>query len=364
MLITGKIRCYYCGSPIDMENQTVLNEYTLREEHSGDNYKLDIQFKVSDNAIEKVGNLLLGNGTSNAVLNFRNRAADTVLGQPPQLVGSQPESSPELKKLPEKVAEADEKFQETESRKVIDLDEVFPIDDRLELKVKDFKGKTKAEQQRRFILIYVWGYNKHFSSPVPSRKLIISASREKKLWGTSFGNLITRLKDDVLIETKDGFKLSPIGDKEVVTIVQEIKNSELVGFDYQDSRSSRKPSLKKKVEQNSQNEIGGLIEKWESQSKDLGDFDIKSLHTIKSRQKIQFGLWVLEKVLAINSARLDAVIEFLYQVFPTIGGDRQSLKNSVTNNKYIGRTAQGECFLTKEGEKDIENLLPAGLKIV
>ncbi len=360
-LIPGKTKCFYCGSQIAIENKAPMNEYSLHEEHSGDTYKLDVQFKVSDTAIEKVGGLLLGNGTSNVVLNFRSRSKEKEIEKPPALLPPQPQLEANLEKPDVNVEGVGVRTIRQDSQ--VSLDEVFPVDDRLEVKIIDFKGKTKSEQQRRFILIYIWGYNKHFGSPVPSRQILISASRDKKLWGTSFSNLITRLKADVLIEAKDGLKLSPLGEKEVVKIIEEIKNNEIVGSDYQETKSPRKATMRKKGEQNTQEEIHTLVAEWKTKNIDLGSFDVKALHSSMSRQKVQFGLWILENRLGLESAPLDAVIEFLLQVFPTIGGNQQSLKNSVTNKKYIGRTAQGECFLTPDGERDIESLLPEELKI-
>jgi len=122
---------------------------------------------------------------------------------------------------------------------------IFKNDDRLEIKLVDFKGKTKAEQKRRLVLLYVWGYNRQFDQPAPSRSPIIQLAKDKRLWDNTFSHQITRMRDDVLIESDDGIRLSPGAKTEIKEILIELQNNELKGYDYQAVKNTSKAISKR-----------------------------------------------------------------------------------------------------------------------
>jgi len=360
-LLPGKSKCLICGTSImrGIHPSSSLNEYSFEEEQEEGTYKRQIYLKFSDVAIDKAGQYLaryiqpwpprevIGPGTE-------------VTRTAPALEAG-PEPSVEAEVVPASTVAPQPAQQPSDEYDWVDT-YTFKDGDRLEIKLVDFKGKTKAEQKRRLVLLYVWGYNRHFGQPVPSRSPMIQLAKDKKLWDNTFSHQITRMRDDVLIESDDGIRLSPGAKAEVDKVLRELQDGGLKGYDYQAVKPPRKTSRRGRKSKAALEAIQSQVDQWIAAEVDLGSFDVRQLQTAFQRQKVQFGLWVLKKKLGVKNAPLDAVVKYITQEFPTMGGSARSLKDSVTGQTFVGRTPQGERFLTQRGEEDIEALLPEDLK--
>jgi hypothetical protein len=207
----------------------------------------------------------------------------------------------------------------------------------------------------------VWGYNQCFGKPISSREPIASLAKQKNLWDTTFSHLITQMGIELLVENEDGIRIAPGAKSRVEQILQEL-HTDSKGYDYRAAKTQRTTSQRGRKPKGTLDAIQSQVEQWKATAPDLSGFDVRELKDVKSRQKIQFGLWVLKKKLNVEKAPLDVVVEYVVQTFPTMGGTTRSLKSSVANQKFVGRTPQGERFLTSDGEIDIEALLPDSLK--
>jgi hypothetical protein len=360
-LFPDKSKCLVCGMSIMSvpSPSSSFNEYLFEEEQTTGSYKRQVHLKFSDMAIDKAGQYLaryIQPWPPGEVKGPGAEVPQTAPALESGLESVEAETTPASTPTVQSAQQPMDKYSWIDSY-------IFRNDDRLEIKLVDFKGSTKAEQKRRMILLYTWGYDRHFNQPVPSRKHITQLAREKKLWDTALSHQITRMKDDMLIEGDDGsIRLAPGAAAEVDQILAELQNRELKGYDYQTTKTARKKSRRGRKSKATLEAIQSQVEQWLANGVDLAGFDPRELQNALSRQKVQFTLWVLRKTHRVESAPPDAVVKYATRAFPTMGGTEQSLKNSVANCKYVGRTPQGELFLTPDGEQDIEVLLSGALK--
>lgn len=360
LLLAHKSKCLVCGSPLVTSSDSVShqNEYSFEEERTNSDYKRQVRLKFTDSAIDKVGQYLPTYIFTGSSLTLPNK--DTSLPrETPSLSANVGTEQPIPPVYPNSIQE--EGMQQTvDSSKVGWTDKyIFRNGERLEIKLTDFKGKTRKDQMRRFILLFVWGYNNCFAEPVPNREPITQMAKELNVWDTTFSHLITQMQKDVLLKSDDGIRLTPGTDYEIKTILDELQDSTIKGFNLRSAKSSRKSGASQPKVDNKNNT---LVKEWLQKPLDLGGYDVRELEKAQPRQHVQFGLWVLKNKLQVEHAYLDAVVNFTLQAFPKIGGVAKSMKNAVTNKKYVGRTPTGECYLTTEGENDIKSLLPESLK--
>jgi hypothetical protein len=350
-----------CGTSVasDTHPSSNLNEYSFEEQQAEGTYKRQVHLKFSDVAIDKAGQYLAGYIQPWPPRGIPGPGAEVALTTPALEAG--PELPVETETVPALATVAQPAQQPLDEYGWVD-DYVFREGDRLEIKLVDFKGKTKAKQKRRLVLLYVWGYNRKFDKPVPSRSPIIQLAKDKKLWDNTFSHQITRMTDDMLIESDDGIRLSPGAKTEINEVLRELQDSELKGYDYQAAKPRRKRSRRGRRSKVALEAIQSQVDQWKVSEIGLSDFDVRELETAYARQKVQFGLWVLKRKLGVDNAPLSAVVKYIVERFPTMGGSISSLRNSVTREEFVGRTSQGECFLTPKGEEDIEALLPENLK--
>ena len=354
-LFPGKTRCLICGASVAVAASISpkFNEYLLEEEISDGSSKRKIHLKMSDTAIGAVGEHLdryLQPWSQPEIMTkpqVRTPAlpaleAGTTISKTDETTVS-PVSSSGTTEAADKYAWAD--------------DYIVKVDDQIDIKITDFKGKTKTEQQRRFVLLFVWGYQRHFDVPVPDRKPIIRMAKRLNVWNTSFSDCVTHMERDLLIKNTVGLMLAPGAVKEVNQILDDLQKTELKGH-----TSSNRPNKKSSDKTPKENSVEALLQDWTSKDIDLAGFDVRELQKANARQKVEFGLWILKVKLGVEKARLGVVISFVTQKYPTIGGNVGTLQNAARDKKYIVRTLQGECVLTHKGEEDIEALLPESLK--
>lgn len=360
LLVVNKSKCLVCGTPLVSFPIPPLsyNEYSFEEERTDGNYKRQVRLKFTDTAIDKVGQYLPNSLFTDPPLAFPGQNAPPLVKTPSIPINS---SDNENERLVSSIVHQednrieDNRINDTQTDWIEQY--VFKNGERLEIKLTDFKGKTRKEQMRRFVLLFVWGYNKYFSQPVPNREPITRSAKELNVWDTTFSHLITQLEKKVLVKSDDGIRLAPGANSEITTLLQDLQDSSIRGISLRSTKTTRKSAtLQSKTDTNA------LVTEWLQKPSNLDNYDVRELGNIQARQKVQFGLWVLKKKYGVDHAPLDAVVDFTLKAFPQIGGNARSMKNAVANKKYVGRTSQQECYLTAEGEKDIQSLLPESLK--
>ena len=93
---------------------------------------------------------------------------------------------------------------------------------------KDFKGTTWAEQQKRFIILYTWAYNKAFNKPVPNKGHFKTVAQSASVYDQfNFSNYLNAILKKELSPTSNGFILSSDGERENKKILEEIDNQDV-----------------------------------------------------------------------------------------------------------------------------------------
>ncbi len=182
LLVPGKTCCFVCGNPLVSKElpQTQMNEFTLEEKQTTKSASRRINGRLSDDAFGQAAALFGGMSPSRLV----HQSAE-INSPPSKKLLSLPQDNPD---------EADqvvEGYHSVEQSSTLSGNEddrdrafqFFEVDGEAELvaKVTDYKGKTKKEQQQRFILVYVWAFLHIFGRAVPSKEHINSAAKRSVL---------------------------------------------------------------------------------------------------------------------------------------------------------------------------------------
>lgn len=345
--------CAYCGnSVLSQGNNQTLNEYSFLEERDGDKYKRSVNLKATNVAVENLSGLIISNSQpSFGVLPIPSKNSERVSVQPDERL-LLPSSSEEEESLVQTPKDGHEPFD-------LVKDYIFPLDGNLEVKLTNFRGNSNADNQRRFILLFVGGYQYHFPNQVSTRTQIIERAKGLDLWNSSFSNVITNLGKEFLIESEDGLRLSPTGKQEAIKIINEIVTPNESISNNNPTKQGRKNKGNKPTPDGEKEQ---KINAWINLLGEIKNFDARDLQKSSNRQKLQFGLWVLKKTAKVEQIPLPLLLDFIIKAFPKIGGTKDSLRRSIGENKFFGKTHSGEYFLTKEGEADIEQLLPEEIK--
>lgn len=188
LLIPGKTRCFVCGNSLVSKelSQTQMNEFTLEEKQTTKSASRRINARLSDDAFGQAASLFGGMPSSRLV---------------PQTKRDTPPPLQKLLPLPQdnqnEVDQAVEGYSADQSSTPLsnkdDRDRAlcfFEVDGEAELvaKITDYKGKSKKEQQQRFILVYVWAFQHIFIRAVPSKEHINNAAKKSVLYDQNFAN--------------------------------------------------------------------------------------------------------------------------------------------------------------------------------
>lgn len=172
MLVRDKQICFVCGQALVSESAVPgrFNEFTLEENHTENSASRLIKGRFSDDAVAHAATLLSGFTRSSPVapsvpthqpaLNPLDTASNQEPGQSNKLTDEQEQTHLQ------NTLDAEEQDGADRSRALKLFrqhgeNEVIP-------KLVDFKGKSWREQQRRFIILYVWAHNEIVGHPVPS----------------------------------------------------------------------------------------------------------------------------------------------------------------------------------------------------
>lgn len=346
--------CPFCGTETVPKTTTeAINEYTFLEEKEGDKYKRSVSLKASNLAVEKLAKIIIT--SPQPLLGPTTKLPEDSLiksfdaNQQPLLTPANDSNIKSEFITPTTTSEPYELIK----------DYIFPLDGNLEVKLGNFQGNSIGENQQRFILLFVGSFHFYFHDQVPTRTLLLKKAKDLGLWDTNFSKNIAKLGKVYLIETSDGLRLSPTGKQEIVKIVNEILDPNTISTSNNLVKPGRKPNRNKPKTGEKDNQE---INEWKIKLGDLANYEVRELGKLSVRQKLQFGLWVLEKKVGINRVQLAKLIKFINIVFPTLGSTAESLRKSVKMGKYFQKTDAGEIFLTKDGQSDIEALLSEDLK--
>lgn len=349
LLIPGKTHCFVCGNSLVSKElpQTQMNEFTLEEKQTTKSAYRRINGRFSDDAFGQAAALFGGMSTSNLI----SQSAE--INSPPQKLLPLPQDNQDEGDQAVEDYSADQSSTPLSNKD--DKDRAlrfFEVDGEAELvaKITDYKGKSKKEQQQRFILVYVWAFQHIFSRAVPSKEHINNAAKKSVLYDNNFANHFGQTSKEFLMLREAGYKINSPGIARVNEIIDEMDNSDLEGFAYWKgtSKTARKrSSLSKEDEQK--------IKQWLEMPTTIDQFDVRKIGGASNLAA--FAIWIITKKLSVeNAVKPKEAYSYLKGKYQTIAVTSNTFSMALSRNlNKFKKTPDGLYFLTEETQREVES---------
>lgn len=357
MLVPDKAFCFACGQTLAVttnESSTQLNKYVRDVKQNGKNYEEHIELSVTDHAVSELAPFIGAEMMPRPSQNLYHAPSQKSSTIPARKTVSTNEIFTESQELPQLPANAADEIQETQTINDNALSRYFEVDGEfLIARVKDFKGKTRADQQRHFILLYADAYYRDFRKPVPSKDHFKTAAhRASVLDPTNFPKYLNQLTRKYLSEIGGGYKLNDDGDKEVKHIIAMMEDENVdAGFEYW----TRSPSSGTKRQRHSKDDKDKLKE-WVLEDVQIGKLEVCDI--TKPRDYAMVALFIiihqLQKAQAVS---WNDAYYFFKEKFQTISVTSQAFSRAMANpnnTKYF-RQSGAQYFLTSEGQQTVKS---------
>jgi hypothetical protein len=358
-LVLGKSICLYCGQPLMIiDKQTQSNTFTRYRKQEGQDFEEEIKINMTDHAVTELAPFVAGQ-----IIPRDSRYPDS----PPRFrtVNEKQLTSPladnnddysdaEYNAGDEEPAESDldlESSEATQNAKSSAYKYFEKNGEKMVVKEKDFKGKDRKEQQKRFLLLYTAAYFHYFQKPVPPKDEYRKAAKAVNLYNhknfTTYLNLVT---GKFMFSLTEGFKLNTSGEKEVERIIKEIENEQVkAGYPYWERTSQPTKQLRLTKEDKSK------ITKWVESEVNLGKLQIGDLK--KGLDYALVGIWILTVHLKKEKAvRWIDVYYYLKEKFTTIKATPNAFVLALRGSnadEYIVKTGD-LLYLNSQGIKKVE----------
>lgn len=217
----------------------------------------------------------------------------------------------------------------------------------------DLKGKSKKEQQVRFILLLV-GAHEDLGGNLVTKEGVLAAATRSRINDKNFSGYLRHLGEWVIYADAK-LKLNPTGRRRAGEILNEVRDQQLPGgFQYWNpsAKSSRGATSRLSKEEQA------VVEEWITKDVDLGKIQIAALGPT---DLATVALWLLTHRLNVTRAvKPGLAYEYLSRKFSTIRADRHgftdALGKSSRNRGRFGRNDKGEYFPTPDGVAAAEAL--------
>lgn len=348
LLRANKSRCLKCGTPIvDIGSmQSPMNEYLLDEKQTTKSSSRRISVRATNEAI------------AHLIPMFGLQSQPShILIQTPTVKKVQPGLLPQSLQVPSEEDSITESTQVVEpvqiSEDTVDkISRFFEADgeDSLTAKVIDFKGKTKKEQQKRFIILYTWAYQHHFNQPLPSKEHMYAAAKKSKLFDNNFQRYLDEVIREHLYPVGSGHKLNSQGLVSANKIVEEMGDTAKIGVDYW--KGNLRPKMKRGILSKEEEQ---RISDWISLDLDYGKLDIRNLGS--STNCAMFALWALtRKLQVIPAVKPKMAYQYLKGKFTTVPIKLKSFTSAlsrISNASKFKKNEDGLYYITEEAEREV-----------
>lgn len=359
-LVPGKTFCFSCGQPLAATTlpQPQSNKYVRDIKQRGESYEEHTELNMSDHAVSELAPFIAGQVLPRAIRNPSYPSRPNQYIVPPQ------EASPannlleerEIPQLPSPPAEP----QQLEAG-TIGASRYFERDgDFLVATEKDFKGKTWADQQRHFILLYASAYYEVFQQLVPSKEHFRAAAEKASVNDTNnFTRYVGELTREHLAEVSDGYKLNRRGEREVRNITASMENEQVEpGYEYW----TRTPTTKKRYRLSKEDQ--SRLEEWAQESVELGQLNVRDIK--KPRDYAMLALWMITVPLQkAEAVRWNEAYYFLTKKFQTVSATAEAFSNAVSsehNQNYFRRSGEA-YFLSSEAQQKVQEWIANGIPV-
>ncbi len=353
VLVRGKSFCFSCGQSVATANSGPPNKYIRTVTQQGKNYSEHTEFHASDHAVGALAPFIGGQITSPARRAYEvsdiSRLANAVKSLPPvppineeKEFSQQPESEaaslPDNTKLPTKP---------TTGAAI----HFFLDGEVLVTGTKDYKGKTWADQQKHFILLYAAAYGQFFSKPVPKESLKSVAEKSGISDVNNFNRYLGKATAEFFSELSQGLQLNATGEKEVARILAILADEKIPrGYEYW-NRAATTPTKRQRIS----SEDKSKIHEWSKEEVPLGKLDVASIQI--ARDYALVSLWILTSHLKkAEAVRWNDAYHFFKEKYTTISSSAEAFSAAMRkelNKKYFRQTDTGAFFLSPEGQQKV-----------
>lgn len=352
-LVPGKSFCFTCSQPISKTStlQTQQNKYVRDVEQTGKNYKEHTEFTFSDHAVSEIAPFIAGQIISRPQrLSSPGTLNQSVPLQQPIVSLNDVLPEAEVPQLPEAIERQPLDSHQAGAAKYFERDS-----EHLVATVKDFKGSTWAEQQKRFILLYASAYHRFFGQPVPDKEHFKKAAERASILDSSnFTRYLGEAIRTYLNEIGGGFKLNQDGEKEVKIILARIENDNVSAGTKYWERNTTSNTKRHRVSK----EDKLRLEEWAKEEVDLGSLKVRDIKS--ARDYALVSLWLLTiKLRKANAIRWNDAYYYFKEKFTTISVEAISFSRAISkpiNEKYFRKTGD-LYFLSSEGHQKVEGWL-------
>jgi len=355
-LLPNKPFCFVCGEPlIEQKIQSVdqINRYYLQEERTTTSAKRKIELTLTDEAIGKAlplfgTQLPLTKATMQEPIELVKQT--TFLPAPDQL--EQDTSSEELKE--EDFEESKPKVEETKDSN--DASSYFHPDQQGHLisQFVDYKGKSKKQQQERFILLYAWASLQLKRQAIPSVQHMNEAAKSNGIFDVNFTGYFRKIAKKFLTKIDDTYKLSPTGQMQVTQILRDMQDETLQGHSYWEGTKAR--GKRAKTSKDDEAKLDG----WVEMDSALSNIDVRQF---KELELCIFALYDLTKVLQVqDSVKPGLAYEYLKKRYKTVSITKAQFSTILSreyNKDKFQRTSNGLYYLTPKAEGIAKSWLPS-----
>lgn len=351
LLIPGKTRCFVCGNSLVSKelSQTQMNEFTLEEKQTTKSASRRINARLSDDAFGQAASLFGGMPSSRLV-------PQTKRDTPPSLQKLLPIPEDNQEEVVEQVIEGSHAVDQSTTPSGNDNDKdkalrFFKVngEDELISKFTDYKGKSKKEQQQRFIIMYVWAYQHIFSRIVSSKEHMNSAAKRVSIYDSNFANYFEHTAKQFLMSSDVGYEINLPGTKRVDEIIKEMDDDGIKGAPYWNLTSKpprKRTSFSKEDEQK--------INQWLEIPTSVDKFDVRKLKS--AANLAAFAIWIITKQLDKESAvKPREAYSYLKSKYKTIAVKQDAFSCALRQNpNKFAKTQEGLYFLKEEAEREVE----------
>jgi hypothetical protein len=364
LLVANKSRCLGCGKRIEEHNAAsgAINKFFLEESQTTETASRKIEGHFTDTAIGQVA-AILGGLSNYQVMPISQVRNETEVVRP-ALLDSHPVSLGEVESSVEPLNNGNQVIRtvsETHSSELEKAQQYFELDNENDIvaRLSDFKGMNKQEQQKRFMVLYVWAYGLIIGKPEPSRRTIMNALATRGFSDSNSSKHFIDIENKYFTKVGEGYKINRDGDREVDRIIDEIEDHKIKGFqDWGKVKSREKPSRLNK-------DISDRIDKWVDMPIDINNFDIRTLKT--PTNYALFAIWLLTSQLDVDKAVQSVeIFNYLARKFTHVPVKQENISAALKrpyNASFIERTADGKYYLTPVGEEKVTSWVQKGLQV-
>lgn len=356
LLIKGKTFCFNCGQSINaITTQNQPNKYIRRLQDG--KYEEYEEFNVSDHAVTELAPFIVGR------MNVRSQQRTHPIKNIDNSFERKIEEDQQLDEREEPLQLAANEIKTDTIANDNETSKYFRIDGEVLVSIhKDFKGTTWAEQQKRFVILYTWAYNKIFNKPVPNKEHFKTVAQSASVYDRfKFPSYLEAILKKELSSTSTGYILSSDGEKEVKKILEEIENVNVKeGKKYWD-RNSATNDKRERLKADDKKRI----ESWVSETVELGQLEIRNISSPTDYALL--ALWILTIHLKKQETvrRLDAYY-YLKSKYPSVSASSSNFSRAMSSSaakKFIKASDDDKYYLTTDGQTLVENWINGSVTV-